>query len=414
MGKAIRSKSLEMPESNHPINNVNGTTATTVQDITSPRILLVSPLPPPEGGIASWTNRILSSEAMEKEDLYHLDTSLSTGHFLLKVSSPAKVLKSLILIAKFFWMCLKLRPDIVHITSGGFGKYSDETGYSGSYFTGFYRDALYIFIARLLRAKIVLHLHLGDMENFVEAVPKLIKPLVNISLRSCTYVAAITKPVAEVVRRVGCKRVEVVPNCIDIYDAPLQRPADDSKDELKVLYLGWVLPAKGVSDLIEAVATIDGISLTIIGPRIESADVGNASWLDSALSSPGALAKVTMSGPVDSESARAAYLEHDIFVLPSHREGFPNVVLEAMDAAMPIIATRVGAIPEMIVDGEHGLLIDASDVSALSEKLIWMRDHAQERLAMGNAARIRVEELYSVGRVVSLWKDLYRRAALGI
>jgi glycosyltransferase involved in cell wall biosynthesis len=218
------------------------------------------------------------------------------------------------------------------------------------------------------------------------------------------------------VRRVGCKRVEVVPNCIDICDAPPQRPADDSKDELKVLYLGWVLPAKGVSELIEAVATIDGISLTIIGPRIESTNIGidNASWLESALSSPGARAKVTMSGPIDSESARAAYLEHDIFVLPSHREGFPNVVLEAMDAAMPIIATRVGAIPEMIVDGEHGLLIDASDVSALSEKLVWMRDHPKERLAMGNAARHRVEELYSVDRVVALWKDLYRRAAFGI
>jgi glycosyltransferase involved in cell wall biosynthesis len=86
----------------------------------------------------------------------------------------------------------------------------------------------------------------------------------------------------------------------------------------------------------------------------------------------------------------------DIFLLPSLWEGFGLVLLEAMAACLPIIASRVSAIPEVIVDGETGILVESQAVEALREALATMLADAPLRRHMGLLGRDRLETVFSV------------------
>ena len=88
----------------------------------------------------------------------------------------------------------------------------------------------------------------------------------------------------------------------------------------------------------------------------------------------------------------------DIFILPSHSEGLPNVVLEAMACGLPIIATRVGGIPEAVEDGKSGILVEKQDVASLTRAIKYMVENKDEARQMGILGRIIIESRF-------LWKD---------
>ncbi len=97
----------------------------------------------------------------------------------------------------------------------------------------------------------------------------------------------------------------------------------------------------------------------------------------------------------------------DLFVHPSHEEGFPNAVLEAMAAEKAVVATRVGGTPEAVADGETGILVPAHDPAALAAALVaLLRDPARAR-GMGEAGRRRVLDRYAVERMVAAYETLY-------
>jgi glycosyltransferase involved in cell wall biosynthesis len=102
----------------------------------------------------------------------------------------------------------------------------------------------------------------------------------------------------------------------------------------------------------------------------------------------------------------------DALVLPSHTEGFPNVVLEAMVLGLPSVATRVGDVTNMLVDGESGLLVDPEDPEALAKALLCLsRMPSDRRRAMGERGRRTVEERFRVDRVAGDYASLYRSLA---
>lgn len=97
-----------------------------------------------------------------------------------------------------------------------------------------------------------------------------------------------------------------------------------------------------------------------------------------------------------------------VSVLSSHcNEGLPNVVLEAMAASKPVIATDVGGTREAVIDGFTGYLIPPRDPRALAEKILWMIDHPEASREMGLRGRRRVEEHFSLSRMKQAFADLY-------
>jgi glycosyltransferase involved in cell wall biosynthesis len=166
-------------------------------------------------------------------------------------------------------------------------------------------------------------------------------------------------------------------------------------------YLGALEPKKGVLDLLEAVGRCDVPERVLVlagdgslSPRLER----DAAGLPFRLATPGRI-----------EDTGAFLAALDLFVLPSHQEAMPLALLEAMSVGLPVIASRVGGIPEAVQDGVSGLLVEPSDVSRLA--------HALERLArdpdrarrLGEGARRIAGEKYGVDRMVRRVQDLYRK-----
>ncbi|OQW39907.1 MAG: hypothetical protein A4C66_00465 [Nitrospira sp. HN-bin3] len=97
----------------------------------------------------------------------------------------------------------------------------------------------------------------------------------------------------------------------------------------------------------------------------------------------------------------------DAFVLPSLYEGFGIAILEAMAAAKPVIATSVGGIPEFVLPGETGLLVEPRNVTALADAINWLLKHPQQARTMGEKGRDRAREQYRISEVVRQHEHVY-------
>jgi glycosyltransferase involved in cell wall biosynthesis len=99
-----------------------------------------------------------------------------------------------------------------------------------------------------------------------------------------------------------------------------------------------------------------------------------------------------------------------VVVIPSHREGLPMVLLEAMAHGRPVVATRVGGMPSMVEEGRTGILVEPGDPAALRAAIDRLLDDRDSRRRLGAAAREKVAELCSWDRVVAETLAAYEAA----
>jgi glycogen synthase len=119
---------------------------------------------------------------------------------------------------------------------------------------------------------------------------------------------------------------------------------------------------------------------------------------------------VTFVGWVDPGQISTFMKSATIVIMPSRwEEAFGLVALEAALIARPVVATRVGGLPEVVVDGETGLLVPKDDTEALAGAIAFLLDHPQQAMSMGNAGRSRAKEVFSLARYVDDYDTLYRR-----
>ncbi len=157
-----------------------------------------------------------------------------------------------------------------------------------------------------------------------------------------------------------------------------------SPDERVVVSVGRLSKEKGYADLIAAMAEVR----QNFGPRTALVIVGEGperTHLESIRNRLGLTGSVHLAGYQPDVSAY--YELADVFALTSYSEGSPNVLLEAMDAGVPIVATAVGGVVEMIRDREHGLLVPAGAIGAIAGGIVTLLHDADLRLALATAAR---------------------------
>lgn len=167
--------------------------------------------------------------------------------------------------------------------------------------------------------------------------------------------------------------------------------------------------AKGPAILLEAFASL---TAQLDRPYLRIAGVGPQSYSLRALSrSLGIDDKCDFVGSYDTAEGRAAFMQTlDVFVLPSFAEGTPNSIIEAMASGVPVIATTVGGIPD-IVTPETGILVAPGDAASLAAAMTRLAEDAALRARMGEAARRRYQLLFSPQAVMPLLIANYERVA---
>jgi glycosyltransferase involved in cell wall biosynthesis len=121
--------------------------------------------------------------------------------------------------------------------------------------------------------------------------------------------------------------------------------------------------------------------------------------------------RATFLGRVSPDDVERLLSIADVLALPSTQEGMPYVVLEAMASGVPVVATAVYGIPEMVAHGETGLLVEPRDDAGLREALISLVDGTDAREKMGVAARRRFEQLFTLDRQLSAMEEIYLELA---
>lgn len=358
------------------------------------RVLLVSPLPPPVGGIASWTARILAVPMPLDIVRFHADNS---SHTLMHYTAPVdfdRVRRQGRVAGRFLWLCLRTRPDVVHLTT--------------SYDAAFARDRLFIVWSRILGAKVVLNIRGGDFERFFRSRAPAGQRRVRAVLEQCAAVVAVTSETASFLSGLGLGSVKVIPNCVDVLPLPVVRPLRRPR---RWLFVGWLLPVKGLLEMLEALRAFPDATLTIVGPFVDQDGRSSREAFEEACARLGIRDRVRLVPEMTSDQVRPLYREHDLFVFPTHREGFPNVLLEAMEAGLPIVASRIGGIPDMIEDGKEGLLVEPRSATEVENAIRRLDEDPAFAARLGLAARQRVLERYAVDRVAEAWHGLYREVA---
>jgi colanic acid/amylovoran biosynthesis glycosyltransferase len=204
-------------------------------------------------------------------------------------------------------------------------------------------------------------------------------------------------------------RLEVVRLGVDC--ASLQPAAQfqdpDSVATKQLVCTGRMVAAKGHRILLEALAPLvaEGVELTctLIGDGPERRS------LEALSSRLGISRQVRFLGAQAHHATLAEVAQADVFVLASFAEGLPVALMEAMALGVPCVSTTIAAIPELIEDGENGLLVSPSNVQALSGALRRLAEDADFRRKLGQRARVTAEAHYNLAKNLDLLAATWRR-----
>jgi glycosyltransferase involved in cell wall biosynthesis len=178
---------------------------------------------------------------------------------------------------------------------------------------------------------------------------------------------------------------------------------NEAKQPLRIGTVANLRAVKGIDVLVEAAALLakrNAISaVEIVGEGVERAA------LQSQIDAAGLSARIQLRGRCDDVPGFLS--RFDVAVLCSRSEGMPNAVLEYMAAGRPIVATRVGAVPELIEDGVHGLLVPPNDAAALADAIGRFGSDPALAASCAAAARRRVNERYSRAAMLRRFEEFY-------
>jgi glycosyltransferase involved in cell wall biosynthesis len=272
----------------------------------------------------------------------------------------------------------------------------------------FWRKSVFNATARAFGVPVLAHLHGSEFRQFHAALSPRLQQRVAREFEACAEVLVLSPEWAGFVQGIAPRaHVRVLPNYVRM-PAAVASTAAGATGEVVGLFLGVVGQRKGVFDLLPALAQALRLAP---GLRLRIGGNGDVDAARARARELGVDGQVEFLGWVSGDTKAQALAAAQFYVLPSHNEGLPMSLLEAMAHGLPVISTRVGGIPGLVRDGTDGLLVTAGDVTALAAALARMATDATWRQAAGRAARAHVQQDFSDAVVLPQLDAAYARAA---
>lgn len=352
------------------------------------------------GGIVNWTNHIVS---YYQDHCAGIDLLLLYNRHPVGLYGKGNLFQSIKTgVSNYLPVCKEFQKlsrvehfDVVHVSS--------------SAGLGLFRDLLILRTAKKRGVKMCVHMHFGRIPQIMESkgwesivFKYLIKRV------DCVIVMDMTSYNA--LKCYGYNNVSYLPNPLGVsVQRMIKERGNEVREPRSVLFAGHITATKGVYELVKACCELNDVKLNlygkILGKKTKSelykiAGDESAKWLK-------------VPGNKTMEIVVKAMKSCAVFALPSYSEGFPNVIIEAMACGCPIVATNVGAIPEMLnIDSDEpcGICVEPRNKKELKDalnKILENRDFAQ---TLGQRAQKRVYDMYSMPivweQLTTIWRSV--------
>lgn len=265
----------------------------------------------------------------------------------------------------------------------------------------FYIDVMFIFFLRLIGTNIVLYIHGKGFQRLSEK-----SPLMRWFLKSPTISKSLGALVlGEILKQdinpfISNDRLFVLPNCIPDVSAQVLNTYRTKRenDKIRILYLSNLIPEKGPIEFLKMARLVadsrESVQFVLAGSALSTSFHRKIERLISDLK---LIDNVKMVGAVYGSEKERLFCESDIFVFPTYYklETFGLVNLEAMRAGLPIVASNEGSIPEVVIDGINGYIVDPQNVEQLSDRVLKLVNDEELRIKMGRAGRKIYEESFT-------------------
>lgn len=337
-----------------------------------PKVLFFLHLPPPAHGVSLTNSRIIQNTFIQKGlDIRILPISYNQeitgiGRFRLQ-----KIVKYIYLLMRLAKILIFFRPHLVYFSIV-------PTGIS------FYRDAVFTWLIKIFGEKILFHLHGVGIDQSIQGA--LSKWLYSVTFKNTSVIIQsrlLLKDLQKI--KEGLKKIYVVHNAIP--DGKNKLPIKTMPEILTFINVSTLLPAKGQMDILKAAQkliekNLNSFKIILVGQAYDNAyllqlkDFVEKCFLEK---------QVVFRGSLFGEEKEKVIATADVFLFPTYKESFGLVSIEAMRAGLPVIATNVGSLPEIVEPGS-GFLYPPGDIDKLADHMRFFLENKEKITLMGKKA----------------------------
>ena len=357
-----------------------------------PRILFILHLPPPIHGAAMMGKYIQESELINSSfDCFCIN--LATAGSLSDIGhvSLEKLLKYLLLLRYISHVVKEIRPELVYITPNAGGK-------------AFFKDFIVVQMLKSMGCKIIAHYHNKGVSAYQSKwIYNFLYKRFFSNLKVILLAENLYKDIAKYVKRE------------DVYICPNGIPSS-CKEEMEarrnnviphLLFLSNLLISKGVIVLLDALKILKEKEYTFVCQFIggETAEINAVKFFEE-VNKRELSDLVTYVGRKVREEKEAFFRQADIFVFPTYYETFGLVNLEAMEYKLPVISTNEGGIPDIVKDGENGLICEKQNPVSLADCIAKLLDDEELRVKMGSAGHEKFCREFTLDKFENRMRDI--------
>lgn len=369
------------------------------------RILMVGPLPPIVGGITSFIIGALDSDLDRRYKLITFGTERPTVGIARDIGDYTLMLRIglICLVKSIAWtlshlltfplVLFKNRAEIVHV-------------HTASYWS-FWENAVYVLVSEIFSKKTLFHIHGGGFGEFYQNSNRFVKFIIRKIFNLPDRVIVLSSTWKRICANFAPEnKIVVLENFVDLSQySTFKREADPSNDMVKVLFIGGVeAKEKGIYDIFKAMPRVIEGCKNILFLFVACSSIKKPRSMDQKKEMT---SHARFLGYLHGDEKLRVFKESNIFLLPSYSEGLPITMLEAMAAGLSIIATSVGAIPEVIEDGKNGILIEPGDHYALAKGILRLAEDRNLRRKMGRDNVNKIRKQYDRAVIMKKLENLY-------